>query len=64
MILTTTPTIEGKRIRAYHGIVTGEAIVSANTLKDLLGAFRNSSAAARRTTRPSFATPASWRCSA
>ncbi len=32
MTLTTTPTIEGKRLRAYHGIVTGEAIVSANTL--------------------------------
>ena len=40
MILTTTPTIEGKRIRAYHGIVTGEAIVSANTLKDLLGGLQ------------------------
>ena len=36
MILTTTPTTEGTRIRAYHGIVTGEAIISANTLKDLL----------------------------
>ena len=40
MILTTTPTIEGKRIRAYHGIVTGEAIISANTLKDLLGGIQ------------------------
>ena len=30
MILTTTPSIEGKTISAYHGIVTGEAIVGAN----------------------------------
>jgi len=27
MILTTTPSIEGKAIREYKGIVTGEAIL-------------------------------------
>ncbi|MDE0128229.1 MAG: heavy metal-binding domain-containing protein, partial [Gammaproteobacteria bacterium] len=35
MILTTTPTVEGKTIREYRGIVTGEAIVGANILKDI-----------------------------
>ena len=30
MTITTTPTIEGKRIRDYRGIVTGEAILGAN----------------------------------
>ena len=31
MILTTTPSIEGKTIREYHGIVTGEAIVGGRS---------------------------------
>ena len=35
MIVTTTTTIEGQPIRAYLGIVTGEAIVGANIFKDL-----------------------------
>ena len=30
MILTTTPSIEGKRVIRYLGIVTGEAILGAN----------------------------------
>ena len=30
MILTTTPSIEGRAIRTDHGIVTGEAIVGAH----------------------------------
>ena len=29
MILTTTPSVEGKTIREKRGIVTGEAIVGA-----------------------------------
>ncbi|MCY4477544.1 MAG: heavy metal-binding domain-containing protein [Gammaproteobacteria bacterium] len=32
MILTTTPSVEGKTIREYRGIVTGEAIVGANAV--------------------------------
>jgi len=36
MILSTTPSIEGKRITQYHGIVTGEAIVGANIFKDIM----------------------------
>lgn len=34
MIITTTPTIEGKQIIAYHGIVCGETIMGANVLRD------------------------------
>lgn len=35
MIVTTTPTVEGKSISAYHGIVVGEAILGANIFRDL-----------------------------
>lgn len=35
MIVTTTPSIEGKRIAEYRGIVTGEAILGANIVRDL-----------------------------
>ncbi|MDE0680470.1 MAG: heavy metal-binding domain-containing protein [Gammaproteobacteria bacterium] len=41
MILTTTPTVEGKTIREYRGIVTGEAIVGANILKDIFAGIRD-----------------------
>jgi uncharacterized protein YbjQ (UPF0145 family) len=41
MILTTTPTIDGKRIRDYRGIVMGEAIVGANIFKDLFAGIRD-----------------------
>ena len=42
MILTTTPTIEGKEIKSYHGIVIGEAIMGANMCKDLFASIRDS----------------------
>ena len=35
MLVTTTPTIEGKPIKQYLGMVTGEAILGANIFKDL-----------------------------
>lgn len=35
MIVTTTPSVEGRRILKYHGVVAGEAILGANILKDL-----------------------------
>ena len=35
MIMTTTPSIEGHRIAAYHGVVVGEAILGANVVRDL-----------------------------
>jgi uncharacterized protein YbjQ (UPF0145 family) len=41
MILTTTPTVEGKRIREYRGIVTGEAILGANIFLDLFAGLRD-----------------------
>jgi uncharacterized protein YbjQ (UPF0145 family) len=34
MIITTTNTIEGKTIKEYKGLVTGEAIIGANIVKD------------------------------
>jgi uncharacterized protein YbjQ (UPF0145 family) len=33
MLITTTPNIEGKRIKEYLGIVTGEAVVGANLFR-------------------------------
>jgi uncharacterized protein YbjQ (UPF0145 family) len=41
MIVTTTPSIEGKRIKEYRGIVTGEAIMGANIFKDVFGMVRD-----------------------
>lgn len=41
MDITTTPTIEGKRITGYCGIVTGEAILGANVFKDLFAGIRD-----------------------
>lgn len=41
MLLTTTPTIQGKEIKTYHGIVSGEVILGANIFKDLFAAIRD-----------------------
>lgn len=41
MIITTTPTIEGRPVRDYLGIVTGEVIVGANIFKDLFAGIRD-----------------------
>jgi uncharacterized protein YbjQ (UPF0145 family) len=41
MIVTTTPSVEGKQIVEYHGIVTGEAILGANLFKDLFAGLRD-----------------------
>jgi uncharacterized protein YbjQ (UPF0145 family) len=35
MIISTTPTIEGKQIVQYLSIVTGEAIMGANVVRDI-----------------------------
>jgi uncharacterized protein YbjQ (UPF0145 family) len=35
MIVTTTPTVEGKQIVDYFGLVTGETIMGANVVRDL-----------------------------
>jgi uncharacterized protein YbjQ (UPF0145 family) len=41
MILTTTPQLEGKPIKEYRGIVTGEAILGANIFKDFFAGIRD-----------------------
>ena len=41
MIITTTPTIEGRPIKEYKGIVTGETIIGANFIKDFLAGIRD-----------------------
>ena len=41
MIVTTTPSIEGKRIIRYCGVVAGEAILGANVVKDLFAGIRD-----------------------
>lgn len=41
MILTTTPTIEGRNIVEYKGIVFGEVIVGVNFLKDFAASIRD-----------------------
>lgn len=41
MILSTTPTIEGRPIREYKGVVTGETIIGANIVKDFFASIRD-----------------------
>ena len=41
MIITTTPGIEGRRVRQYLGVVTGEAILGANVFKDFFAGIRD-----------------------
>jgi uncharacterized protein YbjQ (UPF0145 family) len=36
MMVTTTPNIEGRRIARYFGLVTGEAILGANIVRDFM----------------------------
>jgi uncharacterized protein YbjQ (UPF0145 family) len=41
MLITTTPTFEGRPIQEYKGIVTGEAILGVNIFKDLFAGIRD-----------------------
>jgi uncharacterized protein YbjQ (UPF0145 family) len=41
MIVTTTPSVDGKPITRYHGIVAGEAILGANIFRDLFAGIRD-----------------------
>jgi len=41
MIVSTTPSIEGRPIRDYKGIVTGETIIGANIVKDFFAGIRD-----------------------
>ncbi|WP_127531723.1 YbjQ family protein [Paenibacillus kobensis] len=39
MLMTTTPSIEGRKIADYLGIVTGEAIMGANVVRDFFASI-------------------------
>ena len=41
MILTTTPTVEGRTITEYRGVVFGEVISGVNFLRDFAASIRN-----------------------
>lgn len=41
MLITTTPTIEGRPIQEYRGIVSGEVIIGANVFKDFMAGLRD-----------------------
>ena len=41
MIITTTPSVEGKRIVNYFGIVFGEVITGVNVIKDFAAGLSN-----------------------
>jgi uncharacterized protein YbjQ (UPF0145 family) len=41
MIIVTTPSLEGRRITRYVGLVSGEAILGANNFRDLFAGIRD-----------------------
>ena len=41
MIITTTSNIEGKTVKAYLGVVAGEAVMGANVFRDLFAGIRD-----------------------
>jgi uncharacterized protein YbjQ (UPF0145 family) len=41
MLILTTPTIEGKKINEYHGLVTGDSLLGANMYKDMFSGVRD-----------------------
>ena len=41
MIITTTPSVEGRAIREYKGIAFGEVITGVNVIKDFGAGLRN-----------------------
>lgn len=41
MIVTTTPSVEGRKIVEYRGIVFGEVIAGVNVIKDISAGLRN-----------------------
>jgi uncharacterized protein YbjQ (UPF0145 family) len=41
MLVTTTQTIDGKRITKYCGVVAGEAVLGANMFKDMFAGIRD-----------------------
>ena len=41
MLITTTTTVEGRRVREYRGLVMGEAILGANVFRDFFAGIRD-----------------------
>ncbi|GEA11431.1 heavy metal-binding domain-containing protein [Alteromonas sp. KUL49] len=41
MIISTTPSLQDKKITEYCGIVVGEAVMGANVFKDLFASIRD-----------------------
>lgn len=41
MLLTTTPNIEGHRITEYLGVITGEAVLGTNFVRDFFAKIRD-----------------------
>ncbi|MDI6645280.1 MAG: YbjQ family protein [Methanobacteriaceae archaeon] len=41
MLILTTPTIEGKKINKYLGLVTGDSLLGANMYKDMFSGVRD-----------------------
>ena len=41
MLITTTPSLEGRSVRQYLGLVHGEAILGANLFRDILASIRD-----------------------
>lgn len=41
MLLTTTSSLDNRPVQEYLGVVTGEAIIGANIVKDMFAAVRN-----------------------
>lgn len=41
MVMTTTNNLQGKEVKKYLGIVTGEAILGANIFKDIFAGIRD-----------------------
>jgi uncharacterized protein YbjQ (UPF0145 family) len=41
MLVTTTNTVEGRRVVDYKGLVAGEAILGANMFRDLFASIRD-----------------------
>jgi uncharacterized protein YbjQ (UPF0145 family) len=41
VVITTSPSVDGRGITAYLGIVSGDAILGANVFKDLFAGIRD-----------------------
>jgi uncharacterized protein YbjQ (UPF0145 family) len=41
MLILTTPTIEGKKILEYYGLVSGDSLLGANLYKDMFSGVRD-----------------------